>query len=511
MRLHLSLFLFSLLFVTGCVDDSADKGNATSADVPGLSSFSFLAKNNTGLYQDIVFLKQDDNSYQASVVHEVVLNDITPTFDYKGNTTLDGKSILSSVTRLSLPDEFIIRFENKPVIFRVVRVYLIPTIYINTEGSDGVTSKEEYIHCSVRIDAKNMFEDFSTGTSDSARIRGRGNSTWKYYDKKPYRLQLESKKELLGMAAAKTWVLLANYRDPTNFMNAIVFDMAHYMEIPYTNTNRFVEVYMDNQYIGMYQLTQQIQQGTNRINIDEATGVLLNLDLDDGPTYSPGASDNFTSAIYGLPVAVKFPEDPTPIQRDAIKSDFAELEQLIKNHDMQALSVRLDIPSMIDFLIIQEMTRNVELVSPRSMYLYKDADNVYHFGPVWDFDGGFAFDWASMRTGHNYFDSQSWLMGRSNPSLHPSSAYNYIPGFFVDVFADADFVAAYKARWADVEKGMLSYCFNKLDGYALHCETAMKNNAKRWPIDKDYKIEIERMKAWLTTRAANYNGVVKMY
>jgi hypothetical protein len=283
------------------------------------------------------------------------------------------------------------------------------------------------------------------------------------------------------------------------------------MELPYTNTNRFVEVYLNNEYVGMYQFTEQIQQGKNRVEIDEDQGVLLSLDTDDGPQYAPDAGDNFYSSIFELPVAVKHPEDQTPAKLELIKADFAEVEELIQNRDYTALSKRVDIQSMIDFLIIQEMTRNVELVSPRSINMFKDADNIYHFGPVWDFDGGYSFDWASMTTGHGYFGSQSWLMGSSNPSAHPGDAYNYLSGFFVNMFGNAEFMAAYKARWAQVEPGMLAYCFKQLDDYMLHADSAMTNNAKRWPIGKNSKTEIERMKSWLTTRAANYSNVVKNF
>ncbi len=38
------------------------------------------------------------------------------------------------------------------------------------------------------------------------------------------------------------------------------------------------------------------------------------------------------------------------------------------------------------------------------------------------------------------------------------------------------------------------YCFDALDDYALHCDSAMANNAKRWPIEKDHSAEIETMK-----------------
>lgn len=492
--------------------ESDDTDNVTvSEEVPGLTAFSFLAKDNEALYQDIVFEKQADNSFAADVVHEVDLSNIKPSFDYDGNVKMNGKNVLSGETSVSVEDTLVMQFDGKNVIFQVNRYYTIPTLYIETENHVGVTSKTDYVKCSVKLDSKNMFPDFETEDSDPAEIRGRGNSTWKYYDKKPYRLKLGSKESLLGMGAGKSWVLLANYRDPTNLMNALVFDMARYMEMPCTNSNRFVEVYLDDSYIGMYQLTEQIQEGDNRVEIDEDNGVLLNLDLDDGPYYSPGTGDNFYSDVYELPVAVKYPEDISAAQINAIRDDFAEVEQYIKERNMTALSARLDIRSMIDFLIIQELTRNVELVSPRSMYMYKSADNIYHVGPVWDFDGGFAFDWASMSTGHGYFGSQSWLMGSTNPSAHPASAYNYISGFFVNMFGNAEFLAAYKERWNEVSPGMLDDCFTKLEDYRAHCDSAMINNAERWPINKDYKLEIERMKTWLTTRVFNYSAVVKSY
>jgi hypothetical protein len=178
---------------------------------------------------------------------------------------------------------------------------------------------------------------------------------------------------------------------------------------------------------------------------------------------------------------------------------------------MNGLAKRLDINSMIDFLIIQELTRNVELVSPRSMYLYKDADNIYHFGPVWDFDGGFAFDWASMTNGHGFFGSQSSLMGKTNPFAHPNTAYNYISGFFVNLFGNPQFVSAYKARWNELQAGLLNHCFAQLDDYTLHCDSAMTNNAKRWPIGKDYNVEIDKLKTWLTVRSENYTNILKDY
>lgn len=512
-KILLASFVIAAPFLFGACHEDEDitppEMISKSDDVPGLASFVLEASKNQQIFQDIIFTEQPDHSYLAEVVKEMDLNQVIASFDYDGKVKINGKAATDGKTTVKIPDSCVVEFDELKVLFLIKRTYEIPVIYLNTENTAAITSWEEYVNCSLKIDGKNLYTDLEL--SDGAQIRGRGNSTWKYYDKKPYRIKLDSKEEILGMAEAKSWVLLANYRDPTNFMNAIAFDMARYMELPYTNTNRFVEVYLNDEYIGLYQLTEQIQQGTNRINIDENTGLLLNLDLDDGPGLSPSATDNFYSTVYHVPIAVKNPEDQSPTQLQAIKEDFAIMERAIWNQDLAALEKRLDVQSMIDFLIIQELTRNVELVSPRSMYMYRDDNQIYHFGPMWDFDGGFAFDWASMSTGHGYFGSNSWLMGSSNPADHPWDNYNYIPDFFVSMFGNSQFVKRYQARWTEISPGLLDYCFEKLEDNALHCEAAMARNLERWPINKNYDTERSKMKSWLTKRVENYDAVVKKY
>ena len=102
--------------------------------------------------------------------------------------------------------------------------------------------------------------------SGPGRIRGRGNSTWLWYPKKPYRIQLDSKAELLGLKADKDWVLPADYRDPTHLRNTFAFTLGQALELPYTNHSRYVEVTFNNDYIGFYMLTEQVEQGENRVN-----------------------------------------------------------------------------------------------------------------------------------------------------------------------------------------------------------------------------------------------------
>src|SRR5512133_32844 len=173
---------------------------------------------------------------------------------------------------------------------------VVPTIKIDVANGAAITSKDESVPCTLTIDGQGSFADYS-GT---ASIRGRGNSTWLWYEKKPYRIELDQKSQILGLKEDKDWVLLANYRDPTFLMNAFAFELADWMGLPYTNHSRFVEVTLNGDYIGLYQLTEQIEQGTNRVAVSDAGGLLLSLDEDDGPIAVPDATNNFASLVYEL-------------------------------------------------------------------------------------------------------------------------------------------------------------------------------------------------------------------
>ena len=147
-------------------------------------------------------------------------------------------------------------------------------------------------------------------------------------------MKLDEKASILGLAEEKDWVLLANYRDPTHLMNTFVFTAGNELGLPYTNHSRFVEVTLNGEYIGLYQLTEQVEQGKTRVNVADEGGLLISLDKDDGPELAPNESDNFWSEVYRMPICVKHPEDQSKEQLNAIKAEFALLEQAIKNHTM---------------------------------------------------------------------------------------------------------------------------------------------------------------------------------
>jgi spore coat protein CotH len=395
--------------------------------------------------------------------------------------------------------------DNKEDTKDVPVVYDVFKMEIQVENSPIVSKEpEDYLNCTVTIDGKEVMDDYQ-GT---ARIRGRGNSSWLWYDKKSYRIKLDEKSEILGLKSNSDWVLLANYRDPTDLMNVFGFEVAGWLGLPYTNHSRFVEVTLNGGFIGLYQLTEQVEQGGNRVDVDDLDGLLICLDADDGPEFSPVATDNFWSTVFEVPVCVKYPEEPTAGQLSAVRDDFAKLENAINNYNYDSVAVLLDIPSFIDYMIVQELVDNVEIAAPRSVFMYKDKGGKYVMGPVWDFDAGFDFDWGTMYTGHNYFNSQGLVMG-TDPALHRNGWK--ISEFFTQMFRNEQFVVEYKARWNEVKDEIFEHAWGVIEEYELCLKDAMARDFQRWPIDKQYTGEINRMEDWLSERVTYLTTVINNY
>ena len=378
--------------------------------------------------------------------------------------------------------------------------YQVFTLYVNTADGEDVTSREEYKACHIALGAKGAFSNHSA----LAQIRGRGNSSFLWYDKKPLRLKLGQKHKMLGLKKAKSWVLLANYRDVTDLMNTFVFEAGEWLGLPFTNHTRYVELFINGDYRGLYQLTEQVQQGSNRVAVSDENGILLALDVDDGPQEAPYATDNFTTTVYKMPACVKYPDDEAFTQNttDSVKAVFATLEQAIKDKDYAKTTALMDIQTFIDYLLLQEFVYNVELSAPRSIFIHKDGDGKWAMGPLWDFDAGYDFDWGNMYTGHTFFtDYRETVMG-TNP-LKRNGQYNYIPQFFTDLFACPEFVEAYKGRWAAVKDQIVERNWDECMKYAanLRDSGAMAREAQRWPIrGKDFETETEKMHQWLLNR-----------
>lgn len=114
-------------------------------------------------------------------------------------------------------------------------------------------------------------------------IKGRGNSTFTEYIKKPYQIKLSKKTDLIGGTkeeANKKWVLLANAAESTLIHNSTTFALANLLGMPYTPQYEAVDLYYDGEYRGAYMLTEKTEVGSSRIDISDTDELIEDLNAD---------------------------------------------------------------------------------------------------------------------------------------------------------------------------------------------------------------------------------------
>ncbi len=144
----------------------------------------------------------------------------------------------------------------------------LPNLSVWTNGAE-IDSNLNYTDCLVTVSSESFaFNQYSL----RGGIRLRGNSTIQY-PKKPFRLKFENEQNLLGLnggAKCKSWVLLAEYLDDSFIRNATALSIASVVLEEYSSDWCYVNLYVDNEHLGVYVLCEQSQINENRVDIEEA-------------------------------------------------------------------------------------------------------------------------------------------------------------------------------------------------------------------------------------------------
>ena len=305
----------------------------------------------------------------------------------------------------------------------------LPIVIIQTDNKAEIKDRENWINATLKIDGAGKFPGF-TGTT---AIRGRGNTTWDNYPKKPYAIKLDSSSEMLGMPSHKRWVLLANYMDRTLIRNHIAFEISRRTGLEWTPRGQFVELVLNDVHLGNYYLCEHIKPGESRLNITEMQASDLDEESITGGyvlefDYYYDEINQFRSEIFNYPVMIKYPEEEIlqHEQFEYIRNYINSFEQLLTEPDFvqtrKYASLIAD-TTFIDWWFVMELTSNYETRYPKSSYFYKDRMDILKAGPVWDFDWG---TFTSQRVSGFY-------------------AKDHL--YYVQLFQDPVFVNKVKQRW----------------------------------------------------------------
>ena len=373
----------------------------------------------------------------------------------------------------------------------------LPVIKIETKNGAAITSKVDYINMTFVLNDPNIPANNISKTDMTDQIRGRGNDSWNNPNakKKSYRVKFDKKTSFFGLTSAKSWVLIAQYRDATLLYNTIAFELGDRFAFPFNHSYHFVELYLNRDYKGNYLLTEQNQVNPGRVDINENEGWLVEMDgyYDEEP--------KFRTNKYELPVMIKSPEfEPIVITNPAYNFVINEVNALtnaVSSSDFPENGYRnlLNMNTFIDFMMISEICDNKDFQHPMSTLMYKDKGSLINMGPLWDFDCGYGY-------GYNYIH-----FGSPNTRTPMNS-------FFKKLFEDPVFLMGYKERWNEKYNDIVSMP-DFMDGMAMKLKKSADQNFQTWwyrtyaPWTNDHPYEpnnflnsISLIKKWYVDHAA---------
>jgi len=313
-------------------------------------------------------------------------------------------------------------------------------------------------------------------------IKIRGNTS-AYSDKKPYKIKLQKKADLLKRNddkkfKDKDWVLLKY-----NGLKTLVgFKVNELLGMQWTPSFQFVNLMINGDYRGLYMLCESVKRDKNcRLNVDE-TGYIIEYDA-----YWWNEDVYFVSDFTNqMNYTFKYPDekDITSEKIEYIKQYVKALETAIITGG--AYENYMDVNSWANWLLVQDILGNGDS-GGANMFITKfdntDSSKLM-MGNLWDFDS-------------SYIMNTSW-------SVQHTADVLYFPKLLANknkIFKDT-----YKSNWSKVSPYLLEEMNTFLNEFG-HSETAKGLDAsivldnKRWgSTDNTISKEISISKSWFIVR-----------
>ena len=461
--------------------------------------------------------------------HEILIDGLLPygtRVVYENNTLTD---IDTKEATAKIYDENDNLLVEKKANISIVENIGIPNIKIFTEDGEDPnwkTNKETHDR-----DYKNMtlFVDNCESryviNEASGQMKVRGNSTnQEAVAKRAFRLKMNSKINLLGLndgIREKSWVLLADFFDQSMFRNAAAFSMGNALfnySGYYSSDYKHVNLYMNDDYRGVYLLAEQQQAKSKRIPVNEPSnetvttknvGYLVEIDglvsqnardgyLETDPCFassSAGKVNGISISSKGYVIKTDAFSDE---QKDFIKKyvnnttkafantcngtynivdENADIQDSPYDNMFDTLNSFLDLDSFFRMYLLQEFMKDYD-VGWGSFYMYVDfSDNAtvtrLTMGAPWDFDlaegnktsgGGWGMGGNISSATDSYLNNKSYANGMTtfNPWLWMLSNTDFFNDMFKKYYSIFDKSGVYTktSDFINYEKVAFASAFN---------------------------------------------------
>ncbi len=252
---------------------------------------------------------------------------------------------------------------------------------------------------------------------------------------------------LLGMPQENDWILNGLAFDPSLIRDYISYNLSRKIG-EYAPRTVYCEVVINGDYKGLYLLQEKIKVNDNRVDIKKIEPTDNSLpDLSGGYiTKADKVAGNDVSA-WSVPTNVNFihefpkPANITAEQNLYIQTQFFKLASTSASGNSSfsnGYPAVIDVPSFIDFMIINELAANVDAYQ-FSTYFHKDKNGKLRAGPLWDLNLTYGNDLFMF--GFNRSKTDQWQF---------SNGDNVGPIFWKDLFDNAQYKCYLSKRWMEL-------------------------------------------------------------
>ncbi|HEY9046352.1 MAG TPA: CotH kinase family protein [Ohtaekwangia sp.] len=383
------------------------------------------------------------------------------------------------------------------------------------------------------VGVRNNVSDAFNNFTGKIGIEIRGSSS-QLFPKKQYGIELrdatgvEGKEaSLLGLPKEEDWILFAPYNDKSLMRDALSYklgrDLGHY-----ATRTKYVELVLNGNYEGIYVLMEKIKRDKNRVNIEKLDpeetdaanitgGYIIKIDKTTGDSgegwYSPHkpAPSAYQQSILFQYEYPKYNEI-VPEQKAYIQQYIAAFENALAGDQFKdpanGYAKYIDVNSFIDYLIVQEITKNVDGYR-LSAFFYKDSDakgGKLVMGPIWDFNLGFGnADYCDGGSPQGFAKDFNTIC-----DFHEA----LVPFWWNRLVEDEAFRQKLSTRWQELRTSTLktSVIHQYIDSVAsVLNQESQQRNFTRWPvlntyvwpnyyIGATYQQEVVWLKSWISQR-----------
>ena len=290
-------------------------------------------------------------------------------------------------------------------------------IYTNIKIKSSYTQAYFYF-----FEASEHFSYFSPTENfeNFGYIKKRGNSTAQS-PKRPYNIKFDEKIDFFGMGKAKKWVLLSNPFDPTLIRNKLIYDLASNLSFVFSPKSYFIDVWLNDLFMGNYQISEKIEFQKNRIPYSTDNGDFL-FEVVESEKRNSANDVYFRTPVDSIRITLCEPEEPSPEQMDDFLNKIKLIEKAIDTKNITEYIKYVDLKSIIDYYWIEEFVNDPDLHTGSIFFTIHDS--VLRGGPVWDFDLSLGNTLsASKASTKNFHAKRIWWNTLFQDSIFQKIAY----------------------------------------------------------------------------------------